>query len=140
MKSVIDQGHDSLDKLYALSQRQLESVPGFGEKRARALFEGLKENKGRIDDIISAGVTIKAKVKGILTGTKIAITGTLSTPRKQLQNMIVEAGGEVDKSVGKATTYLLIDDTSSTSSKAQAAIKLGTKLISEADFLKLIGK
>jgi DNA ligase (NAD+) len=138
VKSVIDQGHDSLDKLRALSQHQLEAVPGFGEKRARALFEGLKENKGRMDDLISAGVTIKAKIKGALTGKKIAITGTLSTPRKQIQAMITDAGGEVDKSVGKNTTYLLIDDVTSTSSKAQGARKLGTKLISEKEFLDLI--
>ncbi len=140
VKSVIDQGHDSLDKIYALSQHQLEQVPGFGEKRAKALFDGLKENKGRIDDILKAGVTIKARVKGVLTGKKIAITGTLSTPRKQLQNLIIAAGGEVEKSVGKTTTHLLIDDVESTSSKAQAAKKLGTKLLSESDFLAMIGK
>ncbi len=140
VKSVIDQGHDSLEKLCTLSQAQLERVPGFGEKRAKALFEGLKENKGRMDDILSAGVTIKARVKGVLTGKKLAITGTLSTPRKQIQNLIIEAGGEVEKSVGKKTTHLIIDDVESTSSKAIAAKKLGIKLISEAEFLTMIGK
>ena len=138
MKSVIDQGHDSLDKLRALSQRQLEAVPGFGEKRARALFEGLKENKGRMDDILSAGVTIKAKIKGALTSKHFCFTGTMQTPRKNLQQMVIAAGGEVDKSVNKGTTHLVIDDVASTSSKAVAARKLGTKLISEADFLALV--
>lgn len=138
VKSVIDQGHDSLDKLRALSQRQLESVPGFGEKRARALFEGLKENQGRIDDILSAGVTIKEKIKGAFTNKHFCFTGTMTTPRKQLQNMVVDAGGEVDKSVSKSTTHLVIDDVTSTSSKAVAARKLGTKLLSESDFLAMI--
>jgi len=138
VKSVIDQGHDSLDKLRALSQRQLEAVPGFGEKRARALFDGLKENQGRMDDILSAGVTIKAKIKGALTGKHFCFTGTMETPRKNLQQMVIAAGGEVDKSVSKGTTHLVIDDVASTSSKAVAARKLGTKLISEADFLALV--
>jgi len=61
----------------------------------------------------------------------------MATPRKELQNIVAAAGGEVDKSVGKGTTYLVIDDTSSTSSKAQAARKLGTTLISEAQFLAM---
>jgi DNA ligase (NAD+) len=138
VKSVIDQGHDSLDKLYALTQRQLESVPGFGEKRASALFLGLKENKSRIDDMLSAGVTIKEKIKGKLTGRKVCFTGTMETPRKQLQNMVVAAGGEVDKSVGKATTYLVTSNANSESSKAQAARKLGSKIISEEDFLNMV--
>ena len=138
VKSVIDQGHDTLDKLYALSVSQLSNVPGFGEKRAMALHDGLLDNEDRIADIENAGVKIRSRIKGVLTGKRIAFTGTLSTPRKQLQNMVVAAGGEVDKSVGKLTTHLVIDDVTSTSSKAQAAKKLGTKLVSEADFLAMI--
>ena len=137
VKSVIDQGHDTLDKLYALSVSQLSDVPGFGAVRAQALHDGLINNEDRIADIENAGVKIRARIKGILTGKKIAFTGTMATPRKELQNIVAAAGGEVDKSVGKGTTYLVIDDTSSTSSKAQAARKLGTTLISEAQFLAM---
>lgn len=138
VKAVIDQGYDSLDKLRSLSQRQLETVPGFGEKRAKTLFEGLKDNKSRMDDILKAGVTIKEKIKGTLSGKHFCFTGTMSTPRKNLQQMVVAAGGEVDKTVSKGTTHLVIDDVASTSSKAVAARKIGTKLISEADFLDLV--
>jgi DNA ligase (NAD+) len=138
VKAVIDQGYDSLDKLRSLSQKQLETVPGFGEKRAKALFDGLKDNKSRIDDILKSGVTIKEKIKGTLSGKHFCFTGTMSTPRKNLQQMVVAAGGEVDKTVSKGTTHLVIDDVASTSSKAVAARKIGTKLISEADFLDLV--
>lgn len=137
VKSVINAGHDTLDKIRSLSPYRLEQVPGFGSKRANALLDGLEENEDRIADILSAGVTIKARIKGALTGKHFAFTGTMETPRKQLQNLVTAGGGEVDKSVGKGTTYLVIDDTASTSSKAMAARKLGTELISEADFLAM---
>ena len=137
VKSVMNAGHDTLEKIRALSPHRLEQVSGFGPKRANALLDGIDENKDRIEDILSAGVTIKAKINGAFTGKHFAFTGTMETPRKQLQNMVTAGGGEVDKSVGKSTTYLVIDDTASTSAKADAARKLGTKLISEADFLAM---
>jgi DNA ligase (NAD+) len=138
VKSVIDEGHDTLDKICALSKNQLENVPGFAEKRAAAFYDGLKENADRITSILKAGVTIKQRAQGSLTGKKIVITGTLSTPRKIFQKMIEDAGGEVDKSVGKNTNYLVIEDVNSTSSKAQAARKLGTVLLTEPDLLVMI--
>jgi DNA ligase (NAD+) len=139
VKSVIDEGHDTLDKICALSKNQLENVPGFAEKRAAAFYDGLKENADRITSILKAGVTIKQRTVGSLTGSKIAFTGTMSTPRKLLQKMVEDAGGEVDKSVGKQTKILVIDDVNSTSSKAQAARKLGTRLVSEAEFIAMVG-
>ena len=43
------------------------------------------------------------------------------------------------KSVGKGVSYLVLADPSSTSSKAKAARKLGTKLLREGDFVKMAG-
>lgn len=137
VKSAMDAGYDTLDKLLALTPSKASAISGFGDKKATALCEGLVSNADRIKDILSAGVTIKAKIQGALTDKHFCFTGTMSTPRKNLQTMVVNAGGEVDKSVGKGTTYLVIDDVASTSSKAVAARKLGTKLISEADFLAM---
>lgn len=138
VKSVIDAGHDTLDKIQKLSIRQLESIPGFAHTRALAFHNGLIENEDRIKRILDAGVSIKPRVKGVLTGKSFAFTGTMETPRATLQKMVEEAGGEVKKSVGKDCTYLVISDPSSNSSKAQAARKIGIKLISEEDFLKMI--
>src|SRR5690606_7535838 len=138
VKSVIDAGYDTLDSILGLSINQLEKIPGFAEKKAQAFYSGLIENKDRIKAIQSAGVTIKAKVRGSLTNKSFCFTGSMDTPRATLQKMVEEAGGEVKKSVGKDVTYLVIADPSSTSSKAQAARKTGTKLISEQQFLDMI--
>jgi DNA ligase (NAD+) len=64
----------------------------------------------------------------------------MNTPRAKLQKMAEDAGGAVKKSVGKGLDYLVIDDPGSTTSKAQAARKLNTTLISENEFLEMFKK
>lgn len=135
-KSVIDYGYDTLDKILKLSTSQLEKIPGFGEKKAQAFHDGLIENAIRIESILKSGVTIKERVKGSLTGKSFAITGSTELSRKELVKFIEDNGGEFKKSVGKDCTYLIIADPNSTSSKAQAAKKLGITLISEKDLLQ----
>ena len=137
-RAIIDAGHDTLDKILGLSVNELEAIPGFGEKKAQAFHDGLIENADRIEDIIKAGVKIKDRVKGSLTGKSFAFTGSANTPRALLQKMVEDAGGVVKKTVGAGLSYLVIADVSSTSSKAQAARKLGTTLISEDDFLVMV--
>ena len=138
VKVLIDSGYNSFDKINNISISQLENIPGFGEKRAKIFYDGMIENQDRIKDILSSGVSIKERTTGILTGKTFVFTGTMKTPRAELQKLVEEAGGEVKKSVVKNCTYLVISDPNSTSSKAKAALKLGIKLISEEDFLEMI--
>jgi DNA ligase (NAD+) len=137
-KLVIDAGYDTLDALLGVSVRQLEAISGFGLIRAEALYNGLKDNKQRIKDILAAGVTIKPKLKGSLTGKSFCFTGASSLPRAQLHKLVEENGGDVKKSVGKGLSYLVTADPSSGSSKIQAATKLGTECISESQFMEMI--
>jgi len=137
-KIVVEAGYDTLDAMMRLQLSNLSSLGGFGLVRANALLNGLKTNKKRIEDILAAGVTIKPRVKGKLTGKSFCFTGSMEKPRPALQKMVEDAGGSVKKSVGKGLHYLVIADPNSTSSKADAARKLGTTLISEQQFLDMI--
>ena len=137
-KLVIKAGYDTLDAIRNVSKADLERIDGFGSIKAKALYNGLRENQGRIQDILAAGVIVKAKIKGSLTGHSFCFTGSMDTPRPQLQKMVEENGGDIKKSVGKGLVFLVIADPNSTSSKAKAARKLGTKLISEKDFMKML--
>jgi DNA ligase (NAD+) len=138
VKILIDAGYNTLDKINTITISQLENIPGFGEKRAKIFYDGMIENKDRINDILNSGVSIKERITGKLTGKIFVFTGTMNTPRAQLQKLVEESGGEVKKSVVKGCTYLVISDPNSTSSKAKAALKLGIKLISEEEFLNMI--
>jgi DNA ligase (NAD+) len=137
-KSIIDAGYNTFNKIIAMSTDELERVPGFGEKRAQQFHSGLIENADRIENILSAGVTIKDRVTGTLTGKSFCVTGSTNIPRAKLHKMIEEAGGEVKKTVGKGLSYLVLESENSTSSKAQSARKNSIELISEEKLLEMI--
>lgn len=136
-KQVIIQGYDTLEAIRTLTIKQLKSIPSFGETRANNFYYGIRDNQARIDDILSAGVKIKPRTKGKLTGKSFCFTGKSALPRAKLQQLVETAGGDVKKSVGSGLTYLVMADAESNSSKARAARKLGVKLINEEEFMRM---
>jgi len=125
--------------MYAMTVNQLEGIPGFGTIRAKAFHHGLINNRKRIEDILSAGVALKAKIMGKLNSTdSFCFTGALSIKRAEAEKMVEDNGGSVKSSVGKGLSYLVIADPTSNSSKAVKARSLGTKCIDEKQFLALI--
>lgn len=136
-KLIIESGYDTLEKMYQLDIPTLENIDGFGFIRANAFILGLRENKARIDNILKY-VTVKNKIHGSLSGKSFCFTGAMSTPRNKLHALVEENGGTFKKSVGKGLTYLVVDNPNSTTSKIKAAIKIGIKIISENDFMKMI--
>ena len=138
IKAIMNAGCDTLKKFGQLDAAAFEKVPGVGPTKAKSLADGLKANQQVILDLLENGVKIKDKVVGTLTGKSVCFTGKSTNKRPVLEKMAAEAGADVKSSVGKGLTYLVIADPNSTSSKAQAARKLGTTLISEEDFLELV--
>jgi len=138
IKSIMNAGCDTLERFGQLGASQFEQVPGVGPTKAKFLADGLKHNQQVILSLIENGVKIKDKIHGTLTGKSICFTGSMKTKRPVLEKMAADQGADVKGSVGKGLTYLVIADPNSTSSKAQAARKLGTTLISEEDFLDLV--
>lgn len=138
IKAIMNAGCETLEKFGQLGAKEFEMVPGVGPTKAQSLADGLKTNQQLILDILTNGVKIKGIVKGKLTGKSVCFTGAMKNKRPVLEKMASEAGGDVKSSVGKGLTYLVIADPNSTSSKAQAARKLGTKLISEEEFLDMV--
>lgn len=76
------------------------------------------------------------KIKGLT----FVITGEVEhyKNRKELQEEIEKLGGKVSGSVSAKTNYLINNDVTSTTGKNQNANKLGVKIISEKEFLKMI--
>jgi DNA ligase (NAD+) len=72
-----------------------------------------------------------------LKGTKFALTGAGPLKRKDYEEM-AEAKGAVVKSMSKDTDYLVTDDPTSGSAKLKAAEKFGTKIITYAQFAKML--
>lgn len=75
----------------------------------------------------------------ILTGKVFVITGSLEhfENRNQLKERIEQLGGRVTGSVTGKTSYLINNDSHSTSSKNKTAAKLGVPVITENEFLEM---
>lgn len=139
IRLVIDAGYDSLEKIQRMTYAELLAIQGLGPKRADAIHDGLRKNKPLIDELLAAGVAIKVRAQGTLTGKSVCFTGKSVRKRGELEQMVVAAGGTVKGSVGRGLTYLVMADANSTSTKAQAARKNGTTCLSEEDFVTLCG-
>ena len=84
----------------------------------------------------------ESKTEQILEGKTFVVTGSLEhfDNRKQLKEEIEQMGGKVTGSVSKKTDYLINNDKMSQSSKNKKAMELNIPILSEEDFLNLIGR
>ena len=80
----------------------------------------------------STGASLKDKV--------FVITGKLKTykNRDELKKVIENNGGKVTGSISSKTSYLINNDTESTSAKNVSAKKLGIPIISEEEFRSMV--
>lgn len=120
---------------------QLQSVDGIGVVVAESIAAWFadEDNQSLVDKFGQVGVEPQyKKATGNLVGSSFAITGTLSSlGRDAAAEQIKQRGGIFQSSVSKDTTYLIAGDKSG-SSKLKKAEQYGTKILSEADFLKLL--
>lgn len=134
-----------LNKLVNMSEAELSGIPGVGGKTAKEVSEYFAENKQMVLDLAEE-MHFKAMPKidrnSPIAGMTFCITGDVYTfkNRKELQAKIESLGAKAAGSVSAKTTYLINNDVTSASNKNQTAKKLGVPIISEADFLKMIGE
>jgi DNA ligase (NAD+) len=140
VKLLVDHGIDTLDKIMAATVEEFENIVGMGPVRSQSLYNGLREKEELIMELLNNGITIKDKVEGVLTGKSFCFTGTQVLKRAVLENIVLEKGGIVKNTCSKGTTYLVIADPNSTSTKATAAKKLGVTLITGEEFMQMAGE
>lgn len=116
-----------------------EKLENFGYEMDYAIKHFNKWDK--LNNIITTyGITfseVKENNDSKLTGVTVVITGSLKhfKNRNELKDKIEAAGGKVASSVSGATTVLVNNNATSTSSKNVAAQKLGIPVLTEEDFL-----
>ena len=136
---VVMAGLDHIDDLLAASEAELAANKGLGPLKANAIVARLEARRDEIARLRAFGIEpVSVADAGPLGGKSFCITGTHSRPRKELVQLIEDAGGRVVSSVTKELHYLIIADPSSTSSKATKARRYGTELIDEATLLSMI--
>ncbi len=107
----------------------------FGSKTGKQILSRLKELE--IWPLGGLAHSTATKVHG-LGGKTFVLTGTLPTlSRDEASAMIRDAGGNVTGSVSKNTDFLLAGEEAG--SKLDKAKELGVKILSEKEFLDLLG-
>ena len=123
------------------------SIDGIGMVLADAWVKYFKEEKNNeaLDHLL-ADLTFEAEQTergdSSLEGKVFVVTGSVEhfANRKELQALIESKGGKVTGSVTAKTHYLINNDVTSNSSKNKKAKELGVAIISEVDFLEMIGQ
>jgi DNA ligase (NAD+) len=126
------------------SEEDFSKINGIGPVVAKSLSEFFKDkNNQRIirnllkEVKIVENTKIKTESKKLI-GKTFVLTGTLKTmDRDEAKLKIRELGGEVSSSVSKETDFVVAGE--SAGSKYDKAVELGIKVLSEDEFLKMIG-
>jgi DNA ligase (NAD+) len=131
----------SIEAIMNATFEELQRIEDVGEVVANSVVEYFKTHRPFIKQLQAYGVSMKADIKtnsknGPLVGLKICITGSLSRPRKEYEDLIVQAGGTPVDDVSKTTSMLVTNDPNAGSSKLKNAMKFGTKVISEVELMK----
>jgi DNA ligase (NAD+) len=135
----------TLDDIFAANAEQLTEADDIGEVIAQSLvnWHGDARNKKLIERLREANLNFKSELyqsrpggTGPFAGKTFVLTGTLPTlTREEAAAKIESLGGKVSSSVSKKTDFVLAGEEAG--SKLDKAQKLGVKIISEAEFLKM---
>ncbi|MBI4236301.1 MAG: NAD-dependent DNA ligase LigA, partial [Chloroflexi bacterium] len=137
-------GHfGSIDLLASASQEELQEVPDVGPKVAESIYQWFRvsANLELVQRLKRAGLRMESAPRPQerlpWEGWEFVITGRLtSLPRGQAEAKVRELGGTASGSVTRRTAYLVAGE--APGSKLDRARQLGTRIIDEAAFLRMI--
>jgi DNA ligase (NAD+) len=139
----------SMDAIEHASLDDLMQAEEIGEKIANSIIDFFKipENRRFVKALKDAGLameinedSIPVKLSSLLEGKSFVVSGTFSNlSREEIKTLIEQHGGKNQSGVSSKTSYLLAGDEAGPS-KLEKAEKLKIPLMTENEFLKMIGK
>lgn len=142
---VVAMAFSSLDAIAAAPAEELSAVEGVGPIVASSIvdFFANQQNQAVIAKLKSSWKKLpvyeSASGPKPLSGKTFVITGGLEKySRDQAKKKLLDLGAKVSASVSKKTDYVIVGV--DPGSKADDAARLKIAMLSEADFLKLIGE
>lgn len=136
----------SMDRIMNASFEELLTVDEIGQKIAASIkaYFADEANVRLVEDLRFFGLKMEEVESGniavsdTLNGLSFVVSGVFSISRDELKGLIEAHGGKNLSSVTGKTDYLVAGDNMGPA-KLEKAQKLGVKIISEQDFMKMIG-
>ena len=141
---VLARRFGSFDALASATEEELTAIDDVGGITAKCLRQWLEspQSQDLISRLKAAGVNMECHdmpTADTLTGKTFVLTGTLSSlGRKEAEEAIARLGGKASGSVSKKTSYVVAGEEAG--SKLRKAQELGIPVLSEAEFLAMIGQ
>ena len=135
------------DRMRHATAEELVEVDGIGAVLADAWIHYFADEKNQetVDHLLSE-LTFEQEEESaeeaVFEGMTFVITGSVEhfANRNELKEAIEARGGKATGSVTSKTTYLINNDVTSNSSKNKKAKDLGVPIISEEEFIKMLGE
>lgn len=143
---ILADNFPSITALQQATREELESIEGIGPRIAESVVRFFRDghNLRLIDRLLRAGVPMKSGKKksesrAAFAGKTFVLTGTLeSMSRDEAKERIETAGGKTSSSVSAKTDYVIAG--TEAGSKLRKAEELKVAVLSEKEFLKMLGK
>ena len=141
---VLADSFENLDELILADEESLVAIHEIGPSIAHSVISYFKKNKELLNKLFQSGFTIEylpknKKNKGPVAGKSIVFTGTLvQMTREEAQILAKKHGARATGSVSKSTDFLVAGEKAG--SKLEKANKLEVKVLTEDEFLILIGE
>jgi DNA ligase (NAD+) len=140
---ILAEHYQSLDAFMNAQTEELVRIHEIGPKVAESItfYFSVPANRERLDKMKRLGVapTHIATASGDkLAGKTVVVTGTLNRfSRDEIHKLIEREGGKPGGSVSSKTSYLVAGEAAG--SKLEKARGLGVEVLSEDEFLELVG-
>ena len=140
---ILAERYRTVEALMNATTEELVNVREIGPKVAQSLtfYFSVPANRERIEKMLRFGVQPKhvATATGDrLAGKSVVVTGTLSRySRDEIHKLIEREGGKPAGSVSSKTSYLVAGEAAG--SKLEKAKSLGVEVLSEDEFLAMLG-
>jgi len=141
---ILASRYKSLEELMDATEEELMAIEGIGPQVAESIVSFFSQDTNRelIKRLLDSGVNLETQTYAQATEVSqktFVLTGSLrSMTREEAKRLIQEKGGMVGSSVSKNTDYLVVGE--APGSKLQKARELGVKVLTEEEFLKLMGR
>lgn len=134
------------EKMRQADATEFTVIEGIGEVIAKSFVEYFMDHENTVAvnnlfECINVSVEKLETTESTITGKNFVITGNVFkyNNRNELKEHIEKLGGKVTGSVTSKTDYLINNDIESSSGKNKKAKELGIAIITEDEFIEMIG-